>query len=77
MLLLPSYVPVRTLPIPGGPVCILPWSPELLSRALPSGRPYPCSSPTFRLLNGVGSHLLISLLLALPLCDPRGQYYLL
>ena len=55
LLLLPSYVPVRTMSIPGGPVRILPWSPDFLSRALSSGRPYPCSSPTLHLLNGVGS----------------------
>ena len=63
--------------VPGGPVRILPWSPELLSRALSSGRPYPCSALPLLILNGVGSHLSISLLLILPLCDPRGQYYLL
>ena len=77
LLLLPSYASVRTMSIPGGPVCILPWSPELLSRALSSGRPYPCSPPPLLVLNGVGSHFLISLLLALLPCDPRGQYYLL
>ena len=77
LLLLPTYVPTRTMSIPGGPVCILPGSPVLLSCALSSGRPYPCSSPILLLLNGVGSCLSISLSLVLPLCDPRGQYYLL
>ena len=55
LLLLPLYVPVRTMSIPGGPVRILPWSPDFLSRALSSGCPYPCSSPALHLLNGVGS----------------------
>ena len=55
LLHLPSYVSIRTMSIPGGLVCILPWSPDLLSCTLSSGRPYPCSSFTLLLLNGVGS----------------------
>ena len=55
MSILPSYVSLRTLPIPGGPVRFLSWSPVLFSCALSSGCPYPCSSFTFRFLSGVGS----------------------
>ena len=42
--------------IPGGPVHILTWSPVILSCALFSGHPYPCSSSALLLLNGVGSY---------------------
>ena len=75
MLLLLSYVSFRTLPIPGGPVCLLSWSPVLFSHALSSGHPYPCSCLTFLLLSGVGS--LIDWSYVHRLCDPRRQSYLL
>ena len=57
LLCLSSYVSLRSLPISGGPVCILTWSPALLSCALFSGHSHPCSPPTFPFLSGVGFHL--------------------
>ena len=77
MSILLSYVSFRTLPISGGPVCLLSWSPVFLSCALSSGHPYPCSSSAFRFLNGVGSSIdyhLVHRLFVIPvdsLCSPR------
>ena len=51
-----AYVSTRTLSVYRGPVCILFRSLMFLPGALPTGRPYPCSPFTLRLLSGVGSH---------------------
>ena len=53
---LSSYASLRTMSIPGGPVCIHPWSPVLFACALSSGCPYPCSPSALPILSGVGSH---------------------
>ena len=52
-----TYVSARPMSVSRGPVCILFGSSLFLLRALPSGRPYPCSPSALRFLSGVGSHL--------------------
>ena len=52
-----AYASFRPMSVSRGPVCILFGSSVFLLRALPSGRPYPCSPSALRFLSGVGSHL--------------------
>ena len=52
-----TYVSTRPMSVSRGPVCILIGSSLFFLRALPLGRPYPCSPSALRFLSGVGSHL--------------------